>query len=91
MFTLLVIVLVGVLLWTNVPVRDAVRRRIGGDTGDESWREEVEDLRAEVADLRLELQETRERLEFAERLLASPRRRDRERLEGGALVIDRSG
>jgi len=65
----------GLVVLSKTAIGKALARRIGGDAGIAGALEgEVRELRAEVDALRGELMETQERLDFAERLVASGRR-----------------
>ncbi len=65
----------GLVVLSKTAIGKALARRIGGDAGIAGALEgEVRELRAEVDALRAELMETQERLDFAERLVASGRR-----------------
>jgi len=65
----------GLVVLSKTAIGKALARRIGGDVGTAGALEgEVRELRAEVDALRSELMETQERLDFAERLVASGRR-----------------
>lgn len=65
----------GLVVLSRTAIGKALARRIGGDVGHPAALEsQVRELRAEVDALRGELIETQERLDFAERLVASGRR-----------------
>lgn len=65
----------GLVVLSKTAIGKALARRIGGDVGNTPALEgEVRELRAEVDALRSELMETQERLDFAERLVATGRK-----------------
>ena len=72
--------LLGVVTWGAVrifsPIAQAIGRRISGGQPDE-MQHELADLQRQVGELRAELTDTQERLDFAERMLATRREPDR--------------
>jgi hypothetical protein len=68
---------IGAMYLTRSDIGRAIADRIrGGTAGDARWQDEVAELRRDVEGLRAELAETHERLDFAERLLATGRDSD---------------
>lgn len=75
MIPVLFVFFAGLVAFSMTAIGKAMARRIGGDAGNTPALEgEVRELRAEVDALRTELMETQERLDFAERLVASGRK-----------------
>jgi hypothetical protein len=75
MIPVLFIFFAGLVVLSQTAIGKAIARRIGGEAGVLPALEgEIKELRAEVEALRGELMETQERLDFAERLVASGRR-----------------
>ena len=75
MIPVLAVFFAGLVAFSMTAIGKAMARRIGGDAGHTPALEgEVRELRAEVDALRGELMETQERLDFAERLVASGRK-----------------
>jgi len=72
MIPVLAVFFTGLVVLSRTVIGKAIARRIGGDqqTGDDVHQHLVE-LEGEMAAMRQELLETQERLDFAERLLAS--------------------
>ena len=75
MIPVLFVFFAGLVVLSKTAIGKALARRIGGEAGTAGALEaEVRELRVEVDALRTELMEPQERLDFAERLVASGRR-----------------